>query len=414
MLWARKSKLAKNAEPSPLMIGLDLNSSRAAAVEGLGQATPRVLPLDQEHNELALVLNLGGRQPLIGREAAAFCRSSPHLICQDFLASLGDPKEWTAGRHHFDASRALAVVVGHLKACCTHGRGLMLTLPSYLSRQQVALLTPMFEKAGLPLLGTLKSPLALGLAAHALSPWQGSALMIDVDDHSLSAAGVVADGDQLWVQKIEHWPKLNLRAWKMRLLDAVADRCIRQSRRDPRDCPAAEQSLYDQIEPALVRAREGKIVELLVQTDSWYQNLLLPAKELIGFSSKLVAQTVDLLRIFDSPRRVVLSGPAARLPGLLDALQTSFDRETAGEALPISSDDFGEALLPSGAEPALVTHLADNAAACAAHQTALRIHGGEIPRSHFESSILLPKSEGLPDQTAAGQRVRLYSAEPDR
>jgi hypothetical protein len=103
------------------------------------------------------------------------------------------------------------------------------------------------------------------------------------------------------------------------------------------------------------------------------------------------------------------------LPGLLEALQTSFDQETPSEAVPISSDDdFGEALLPSCAEPTLVTYLADNAAECAAHQTALRIHRGEIARSHFESSIALPKGDGSADQDASGQRVRLYSAEPDR
>ena len=46
----------------------------------------------------------------------------------------------------------------------------------------------------------------------------------------------------------------------------VADRCIRQSRRDPRDSASAEQALYDQLEDALESAAKGKTVDLLSQT----------------------------------------------------------------------------------------------------------------------------------------------------
>jgi hypothetical protein len=83
------------------------------------------------------------------------------------------------------------------------------------------------------------------------------------------------------------------------------------------------------------------------------------------------------------------------------------------DAPPLSGDDFGEALLPVGAEVALVTPLADNAAACGAHDLAGRIHGGEVARGHFEAGLRLPTTDSSPDRADPGRRVRLYSAEPD-
>src|SRR5207248_5709790 len=128
------------------------------------------------------------------------------------------------------------------------------------------------------------------LAAHATLPWTGTALVLDADDHALSAATVVADGGQLWLQAGHDWPALNVRAWKGRLLDRVADRCIRQSRRDPRDSASAEQSLYEQLEDALTAAGQGRMVELLIQTTSWYQNLLVRPEEILTFCEGLVSQ----------------------------------------------------------------------------------------------------------------------------
>src|SRR5207248_1328367 len=158
-------------------VGLDINASRAHAVQGPARAAPRLLPLGgpaaptpasvgasaRRGDDLPMVLSLQGRQAEVGKAGAALCRVMPHLVCADFLA----------------------------------------------------------------------------------------AVVLDADDHALSAAVVVADGEQLSVHSAQCWPHLNLRVWNGCLVDAVADRCIRQSRRDPRDTAAAEQALYEQIDESL-------------------------------------------------------------------------------------------------------------------------------------------------------------------
>jgi hypothetical protein len=421
MLWARKSKPAKNIEPAPLLIGLDLNSSRARALHGTGQAVPRELALERAGGELPLVVGFEARVPALGSEAARLCRKSPHLVCQDFLAALGSDRQWHAGRHRLDAAQVAALLVQTLKPACKDARGLVMSLPGYLTRPQVALLNPLFEKARLHLLGSVKTPLALALSAYAATPWRGPALVVDIDDHALSAALLTTDGEQIWLQASESWPKLNLRAWKMCLLNAVADRCVRQSRRDPRDCANAEQTLYDQLDRCLVRAKEGKIAELLVQTTQWYQNLFLRPEELDAICRPLVEKVLVQIQAFLAKsdgsarlQRVLVSGAAWRLAGLAPALQTLVDGESPrAAAIPITADDFGEDLLPAGQDLGLVTSVGDEAASRAAYDLAQRIHRGEIPRGHYELSIALAKCDSAVESEKPQQAVRLYAADAE-
>src|SRR5947209_5631140 len=107
MVWARKSVPAKKVEPEPRLVGLDLNATRARAVHGPAQALPRLLPLATTADDLPMVLSLQGRQAEVGRAGAALCRLLPHLTCLDFLAHVGAPREWVAGRHRLDALKAL-------------------------------------------------------------------------------------------------------------------------------------------------------------------------------------------------------------------------------------------------------------------------------------------------------------------
>src|SRR5690349_9339477 len=160
MVWARKSLPANKGEPEPTLIGLELNATRARAVHGPAQVLPRSLPLAGAANELPMVLSLQGRQPEVGRAGSAICRLLPHLTCSDFLAHLGEPREWAAGRHRLDALKALSLVFESLQPILGHTRGIVLALPAYLTRAQVMLLPTLAEKARLPLLGSVHAPLA--------------------------------------------------------------------------------------------------------------------------------------------------------------------------------------------------------------------------------------------------------------
>jgi hypothetical protein len=412
MVWARKSVPANKVEPQSTLIGLDLNATRARAVHGPAQVLPRLLPLAGTADDLPMVLSLQGRQLEVGQAGAALCRLLPHLACLDFLAHVGEPREWIAGRHRLDALKALGLVFDRLRPDLAESKGVVLAVPSYLTRAQVLLLTPLAEKARLPLLGSVRAPLASALAAYRAEPWSGLALCVDADDHALTAATIVADEDQLSLQAAQSWPQLNLRVWKGRLLDAVADRCILQSRRDPRDTAAAEQVLYERIDDALDTCVQGRAVEFLLQTAHWYQHLLLQPEEITACCDRLVSQVRQAIQemLAATPARgalrlVLLSRAAGRLPGLVGALQNLF-AEQAPSSEPESSGDFGEDLLQERGEPAGVTVQSADATAQAAHELATRIQSGEMPRGYLDFTIPLPKSD--PQSGSADAKKRTF------
>src|SRR5260221_727713 len=78
-------------------------------------------------------------------------------------------------------------------------------------------------------------------------------MIVDADDHALSGALVQCEANQARLLGTTAQPRLNQRVWKDRILNALADRCVRTCRRDPRDSAAAEQTLYEQIDDALDR-----------------------------------------------------------------------------------------------------------------------------------------------------------------
>jgi hypothetical protein len=418
MAWAFRSTPATRSQNDPLLVGLDLNASRARAVHGPATLAPSVLPLDGDTEELPTVVSLEGKRPEVGRAGAALCRQAPHLACLDFLASLGETREWVIGRHRLDAARLTTLVLERLHTATAGAGGVMLALPAYMSRVQASLLAPLATKARLPLLGTVRSILATAFAAHATLPWTGTALVLDADDHALSAATVVADGGQLWLQAGHDWPVLSLRAWKTRLLDRVADRCIRQSRRDPRDSAPAEQSLYEQLEHALDNCGQGRTVELLVQTDRWYQNLLLRPEEFATFCEPLVTRAVEGVRGLvtvggrTALRVVLVTRAAGRLPGLLPALQKAVGTTAGPVAVQEPSEDFGEDLLAEGGSLAGVALLADADVARAAHALAGRVQKGELPQGHHDLTLPVPPESEADPGTTPVRSIRLASFDP--
>ena len=133
MGWPRNPLAAKKPEASPVLAGLDVNTTRVRAVQGPPQLAPRALALDEARDELPMILSLEGRHPQVGRAGAALCRQSPHLACLDFLAHLGESREWVAGRHRLDPAKAMSVVFERLQAVCTEVRGMVLVLPAFIT-----------------------------------------------------------------------------------------------------------------------------------------------------------------------------------------------------------------------------------------------------------------------------------------
>jgi hypothetical protein len=363
------------------LYGLDLNASRLRAVSGPIGHFPWAVPLSPPRADLPLALALQGRCPEVGVPGLRLCRQSPHLACVNFLPHLGDRgTRWSAGPHQLDAGRALALVLQQVRGRCAGAEGALLAVPAYLTLDQISELIALTHEARLPVLGTVAAPLAAALAAYAEEPWQGTAAILDLDDHALTLTSVFVALEQVEVLQTLVLAHLGLRTWQTRLLDLLSDCCIYQSRRDPRDSPGAEQSLFDQLEEVMEGCRQGKLLRLAIETTQWYQNLVLEPGEVIAFCDPLIDEVVTVLHTLlmdcgtdEPPGMVVLTAEAGRMPGLLCAVQEYLEDS-----------------------PAVV--LSPDAMARAAHTLAAHFQRGDLPPGHLDSVAPLP----LPQPVEAG------------
>jgi hypothetical protein len=361
-------------------IGLELNASVVRGVLGPTGDYPPPLPLEPPERDLPLVILLEKSPPELGRAAAAVARQKGHLICRDFLPHVGEtgPQalSWKMGRKRLDAAGALGLVFQRLQPIGKTAREVVVTLPGYLGQPQAEVIRKIAAKAKFPLGPTLAAPLAAALVAYAEQAWVTSAVVLDVDDHAATLAHVRAIGGTAQMQETRTLPSLSLHAWKDRVVNALADACVWQTRRDPRDTPAAEQGMYDQLENLFDATLQGHVVQIGVQGSNWYQNLLIGPTQATHFCARLLAALGAEIERFlremhdPAPPVFVLTHAAGRLPGMVAMLRRFHEAIPARSAVkPKTMDeDFGESLLDdSGQALAGTVILSADALARAAH-----------------------------------------------
>lgn len=386
-IWSRKSE-DNSIEKGP--IGLDLNSSRARAALGRGQKN-KLLPLGEQHNDFPISINLDKRPAEVGPSAWAISRKLPHLICSNYLPFLGQPNEWKGNRITLNAESALALTLDKIRQLCAMADSLALALPPYLTLPQVGRLLGLAEKCKLKIGGTASLPMALAAerATHYLQGQQpdGSnetprgnksfvttnVLIVDSDEHALTASLIRISEEEVRQLGSIASTRTSGRLWRERLLDALSDRCVRICRRDPRDNADVEQMLFDQLDDAIDRARDGQRVSLQVRSTHWYQDLAHIPAEFEAFCSPLTRLAIEDIRhlihttnLAEPPRAVWLTHDAGRLPGLATALHAHMSEGTS------------------------VRVLHPEAAAAAAANLMERWGSGELPKTHLDTLISLP------------------------
>jgi hypothetical protein len=398
----------RHAKPS-YQVALDVNATRILAATDGADGRPQLLPLEGVQAELPAVVYFEGRRPQVGSAGLAYCRQAPHLFCAGFLPFLGAARTWADGRTRLDASQALSLLFDHLRPACDNAQGIVLVLPAYLGEPQRRIATQLAEKNRWRLLGTLSAPLAATLAAQMeQQPWSGLTYVLDADEHALDWSVVSCEGGQARLLAVQSQPRLGALAWKERLIDAVAERCVRQSRRDPRDSAQAEQMLWDQLDAAVELCASGQMADLIIQTAHWCQNLIWrpddPAIACAPFASQVLDEMRFLEETHGSPAHVLITASAARLPGLLTLLNDALWQATPEDQAELEpNSDFGEGLLQEEAsDPAPLTVLRGDALALAAHALADRIVRDDLPGGSIEI-VPLPAA-----QTADAGPVRLH------
>jgi hypothetical protein len=399
------------------LFGLDLNAGRARVVAGPAGDYARPLPLEPPHPELPLAVSLAGERPEVGSAGLRLCRRAPQLCRTGLLGALGARARPPAGR--LDEAAALSLVLRRLARACKRTDGGVVALPAYLSGAQVARLFDRAERAGLRLLGCVSAPLALALAAHAEREWAGPALVLDADEHALTLGALDAADGQARLLATQSLPRLGLRVWRERLLNAVADRCILQSRRDPRDCPEGEQAVFDALDGLLEACRQNRAETVALQGGSWYQSLVLKPEDVVGACAGLARLALEEVERFRTaacadcpPRGVLVSAAGARLPGLVAGLRARLVEWAAPRLDLAACEDFGEGLLDEeeaeeGPGQAEVCVLGPDAAARAAQGLAAYFRRGDLPPGHLDVAAPLP----LPQPAEAGPARLQYEGE---
>jgi hypothetical protein len=365
-------------------IGLELNASVVRGVLGPAGDYPPPLPLEPPGHDLPMVFLLEKSTPELGRAAVSVAREKGHLICKGFLPHIGESgpkaKRWKHGRRTLDADGALALVLQRLQPIGKTAREVNVTLPTYLGKPQAEVLRNLAKKAKLPLVATLSSSMAAALVSYAEQAWVSSAVVLDVDDHAATLAHIRAENGLAQLQETRTFLHLGLQAWKDRIVNAIADACVWQTRRDPRDTPAAEQRIYDQLDGLFEATLQGHVVQIGVQGSNWYQNLLIGPSQTAHFCGQLLASLSGEIERFlraasqdPDPPVFVLTHAAGRLPGLAHWLRRYQDASAAARPqAPLKPkaavEDFGEGLLDdSGQALAGTVILSSDALARAAH-----------------------------------------------
>lgn len=382
------------------LVGLDVNATRARAVSGPASQNVALLRLDSDQVELPLALSLEGKQPQVGRAGFALSRARPHLACLDFLPHLGSDKVWNGGLHRVPADRACELTFQAMAKVLGRSAGLSCVLPAYLHERQIEHLYRLSERVGLPLTGSLSHPLAAVLASPILSCSRdpGLILVVDVDGHALTWSIVERSTEQIRLRMMQTATHLSRGIWLRRLLDGASNRCVRQSRRDPRESGETEQGLYEQL-VHLIEKGPPRLAQLHVQGTGWFFHLLLHAEELAALVAPLLHQVLsDLDAILTATESlgtlqgVVVTHSASGLPGLVAVLQARLQSRVHTPSEHEEQADYGDLLLRA-AETEKVHVLPIDAPACVAHELALRIHRKDFPRGHLDA-VALPKEQG--------------------
>jgi len=370
---------------------LDLNADRIWAVSGALGQSPQALYLDSSRPDLALAIAMVDSSIKVGRAALGVVRLTPHRVCRGFLPRLGEQCVWQLGGKQLQPDAAMALSLAKLQPLLMGSRGLVLAVPPYLSREQVALLVRLCQQAGLPAMGAVSRSLAAALSCYADHPSHQVGLVVDVDDHAFTCTIVRPTETEMICQGKRSVTALGLRVWKEKLLSRVADLCIRVCRRDPRQSPEADQSVFDQIDNVLEGCSQNRSVPVRVQATDWYQTLSVHPAEAAAACGVLAAQAAEVVKSalawaeqqMSSPMLWLTAG-AARLPALAAAIYARCSNRMSLAVLPAS------------------------AIAQAAHSLAERIQAGELAPCFFDPMAPLPLQErtDTPPMLQFPQRLR--------
>lgn len=307
---------------------LDWTAERLRAWTISAHATPRSIALDTTNSSLPLVISLAERRLQLGRAAQALVRKQPHQVIERFLPYVGSDRIWQHRRHTLDARESLAFVFSKLREKLP-AKSLFHVVPSYWSREQAALLEDQTRQTGYRSLGTIKR----GLALAGLTP----GITIDVDSHTttVSHTRVQSRSGSLQLESVQSSGDLALPIWCERIGALVANRCMRDSRRDPRAHSETDQQLHDQILEKLYDWASHQEARIELKHEDWQSEVLVPVDEVLSVCAPLAQRLAQFVMAKPDVEGWFLSPEATRLPAVPQALYQGSRNQRSLSVIPM-------------------------------------------------------------------------------
>jgi hypothetical protein len=240
----------------------------------------------------------------------------------------------------------------------SHGPDLLLAVPPWYTREQLALLLGVVKEAGLQPVGLVDA----GLAAASLEPAPENLLLLEIGLHRAVVTVLEHVGD-LRRTRFELLPQHGWLALQQAWLDMIASAFVRETRFDPLHHAASEQRLSDGLPGWLAALRARDAVSIEIEAAGETHGLEFTRADFAAAASRTYGELTRVLqraRPTGGPLNLRLSHRIAQLPGLDQRLGEIRDCEATTlprGAAALGALAFESVLRRSDGGLALVRHL---------------------------------------------------------
>jgi hypothetical protein len=262
---------------------------------------------------------LDGPRVVVGALAAGRARLAPLHAENRYWRDLGTaslPRPTAAARTA--AELAHAQLEDLVRPWLQHGPELLVAVPEWYTREQLALLLGIAQEAGLQTVGLVDA----GLAACSLEPAPSRLVHLELTLYSVVLTALEHAGE-LRRTRYELLPQHGWIALQQAWLERIADAFVRKTRFDPLHEAATEQRLCDALPQWMAALGAGPVARIEIAAGAAQHAIEIDSADGLAAVERIYdeyARTVQRARGVDGTLNLRLSHRLAALPGLEDRL----------------------------------------------------------------------------------------------
>jgi hypothetical protein len=271
---------------------------------------------------------LDGRVPVTGEAAVRRARLAPLYVDNRYWLELGTgPLARPSAAARSPAELAHAQLLELLGPHQERVRELLVAVPEWYTREQLALLLGIVAECGCTVAGLVDA----GLAAAALEPAPDQLVHLELGLHGAVLTALEHGGSELRRLRFEMLPGLGWLALQQAWLARIADAFVRRTRFDPLHEASSEQRLADALPALLAELAQTGSGRIELPAGAQLQAIEIDAAELVAAVERIYEEyqrCVARARVPGATLHLRLSHRIAALPGLEAQLANLRDCES--------------------------------------------------------------------------------------